>query len=255
MQTKRNISAIAFRIMAVLATFIVGPLLTVQAATTQPSITVVAVNPNQDLQVVISNLPANTDFTVTESAAGNQGVGPVIAHFNSVDGGTRSYWFEMLTDVRSDASAEIRIDSGTGIHAYATFVPTTTLSSTSTTTTTATATPAPAATATPAATTTPTVVAPPVIMGKIQVIHVQMGGIVVAELTGLPLDTQFTVTVGAGGSQGWGGSMVGNLSTGSLSDHTGTFEIPVDFASNATLDLRIEAPGYLYLVTFNNVDK
>ncbi len=253
MQTKRTIPAIAFRIMAVLATFIVGPLLTVQAATAPISISVVAVNPNEDLQVVISNLPANTDFTVTESAAGNQGVGPVIAHFNSVDGGTRSYWFEMLTDVRSETSAEIRIDSGTGFHAYATFNPTTTLSSTSTTTTTPTATATPAATTT--TTTTATVVAPSVTMGKIQVVHVQKGGIVVAELTGMPLDTQFTVTVGAGGSQGYGGFMVGNLSTGSLSDHIGSFEIPVDLASNATLDLRIEAPGYLYLVTFNNIDK
>ncbi len=244
MQTKRNIPAIAFRIMAVLATFIVGPLLTVQAATTQPSISVVAVNPNQDLQVVISNLPANTDFTVTESAAGNQGMGPVIAHFNSVDGGTRSYWFEMLTDVRSDASAEIRIDSGTGIYAYATFAPTTTLSNSSTSTTTTTTT-----------TTTTAPASASVTMGMIQVVHVQKGGIVVAELTGMPLDTQFSVTVGAGGSQGYGGFKVGDLSTGSISDHIGSFEIPVDLASNSTLDLRIEAPGYLYLVTFNNVDK
>lgn len=253
MQTKRNIPAIAFRIMAVLATFIVGPLLTVQAATTQPSISVVAVNPNQDLQVVISNLPANTDFTVTQSAAGNQGVGPVIAHFNSVDGGTRSYWFEMLSDIQSNDTAEIRIDSGTGFHAYATFVPTTTLSSTSTTTTAAT--PTPVATATPAANTTETVVAPPVTMGKIQVVHVQKGGIVVAELTGMPLDTQFTVTVGTGGSQGYGGFEVGNLTTGSVTDHIGSFEIPVDLMGEATLDLRIDAPGFLYLVTFSNTDK
>ena len=85
-------------------------------------------------------------------------------------------------------------------------------------------------------------------------VHVQKGGIVVAELTGLPLDTQFTVTVGTGGSQGFDGFKVGNLSSEGLSDHIGSFEIPVDLSGEKSLDLRIDAPGYLYLVTFANTN-
>jgi hypothetical protein len=236
MQTKINVPAKAFRVLAVLAAFVMTPLMTVYAATTQPTITVLQVNPNEQVQVMIYNLPADTDFTVTESAAGNQGIGPVIAHFNSVDGGTRSYWFEILTDVHTATSAEIRIDSGTGIYAYATFDPSTALAnSTSSTTTT---------------TTSTTAVSPT--MGMIQVLHVQMGGIVVAEMKNMPLDTQFSVMIGKAGTQGYGGFRVGDLTTGELSDHVGTFEIPVDLSGETSLDLRIEAPGYLYLVTFSN---
>ncbi len=239
MQTKKNVPAIAFRVLAVLAAFVVTPLMTVQAATVQPSISVISVNPDENVQVMIYNLPADTDFTVTESAAGNQGMGSVIAHFNSVDGGTRSYWFEILTDVRAADSAEIRIDSGTGIYAYATFDPSAELTSTSSSTTTSTTSSTSAVTPT---------------MGKIHVLHVQKGGTVTAELQGLPLDTQFSVTVGTAGSQGLDGYKVGNLSTESLADHVGTFEIPVDLSGEKALDLRIEAPGYLYLVTFANTD-
>lgn len=238
MQTKKNVSTIAFRLMAVLAAFVVAPLMTVQAATIQPNIRVIGVNPDENVQVMIYNLPSDTDFTVTESAAGNQGMGSVIAHFNSGDGGTQSYWFEILTDVRAADSAEIRIDSGTGIFAYTAFDPAAALSSTSSSTTT---------------TTSSTSVVTPT-MGQIHVLHVEKGGTVTAELQGLPVDTQFTVTVGAAGSQGFGGYKVGDLSTESLTDHIGTFEIPVDLSGEKSLDLRIEAPGYLYLVTFANMD-
>ena len=242
MQTKRNITSIAFRVLTVLALFMMTPLLTVQAETvTQPTITQIGLNPGHEVQVVIDNLPVDTEFAVTMSSVGNQGMGWVVANFNSGTGGSRSYWFEILTDVSTDANAEIRIDSGTGIFAYTTFQNTTAQNFTPTDTTT-----------TPATTADTPVKSP--IMGVINVLHVQKGGIVVAELKGMPLDTQFTVTVGTGGSQGYDGYMVGNLSTGDLSVHTGYFEIPVDMSGERTLDLRIEAPGYLYLVTFANTD-
>jgi hypothetical protein len=247
MQAKRKISSIAFRVLAILAAFVMSPLLTVQAAaTTPPTISVIGVNPGEQVQVMIYNLPADTNFTVTESAVGHQGVGPVIAHFNSLDGGTRSYWFEILTDVRTNDHVEIRIDNGAGISAYTSFQNTETVSSTSTTTTTT------ATTATTAATAASTIAGYSPTMGMIHVLHVQKGGIVIAELQGMPLDTQFTVTIGTAGSQGFDGYKVGNLSSGERSDHIGTFEIPIDLATERGLDLRIEAPGYLYLVTFSN---
>ena len=244
MLTQRKRPSLKFRMLAVnmlllMAAFMMIPIGAAQAETIQPTISVIAVNPDENVQVVITNLPADTEFTVTESAAGNQGIGPLIAHFNSGDGGTRSYWFEILTDVRSNESAEIRIDSGTGIFAYATFDPTTSVTTTSSSTTTSTTSSTSAVTPT---------------KGLIHVLHVQKGGIVVAEVKGMPLDTQFTVSVGTGGSQGFDGFKVGSLSSGDLSDHVGTFEIPVDLSAERSLDLRIEASGYLYLVTFANTN-
>ena len=242
-----KIRTLAVNMMLLMAAFLMVPIGVAQAATTQPTISVIAVNPNENVQLMIYNLPANTDFTVTESAAGHLGMGPVIAHFNSLDGGTRSYWFEILTDVRTYEIAEIRIDSGTGIYAYTTFDPSTSLSNTSSSSS--------ATTTTTTSLTTPSTDMVSPTLGTIQALHAQKGGYVVAELKGLPLDTQFTVTVGTAGSQGLDGFVVGSLSTGNLSDHVGTFEIPVDLSGERSLDLRIEAPGgYLYLVTFANTD-
>ncbi len=248
MISERSGTPLTFRVLAVtmlviMAAFLMIPLVTAHAATTPPTITVIGVIPGEDVQLSIGNLPADTDFKVTMSAVGHQGVGSVIANFNSHNGETRTYWFEILTTVRGEDKVEVRIDSGTGVSAYATFDNTKALTSTSTTTSTSTAT----STATPVAVSAP-------IMGAIHVLHVQQGGIVVAELKNLPLNTQFTVTVGTAGSQGFGGFVVGSLSSEELSDHIGFFEIPVDLRTETSLDLRIEARGYLYLVTFNNTD-
>lgn len=248
MISEKSGTPLTFRLLAVtmlliMAAFLMIPLVTAHAATTPPTITVIGVIPGEDVQVSIGNLPADTDFKVTMSAVGHQGVGSVIANFNSHNGETRTYWFEILTTVRSEDKVEIRIDSGAGVSAYTTFDNTKALTSPSATTT-----------ASPATTTaTPVAVSSPV-MGPIHVLHVQQGGIVVAELKNLPLDTVFSVTVGKAGSQGFGGYKVGSLSSEELSDHIGYFEIPVELKNETSLDLRIEARGYLYLVTFNNTN-
>ena len=249
MQAKRKLLTIVFSVLAILSVLVMAPIMTAQAAT-QPTITPIGVNPGEQVQLRIENLPADTDFKVTMSAVGHQGVGPVVANFNSNTGGTRTYWFEILNSVDKENKVEVRIDSGTGIFAYATFDNTKALTSTTTTptATSTTTTTTPTTTGTPA----PETVERPPKMGEIHVVHVQKGGIVVAELKGMPLDTKFTVSVGTGGSEGLDGFKVGNLSTESLSDHIGSFEIPVDLSGERSLDLRIEAPGYLYLVTFAN---
>ena len=209
--------------LALFMSLFLGMVLPVQAAY-QPVITQLDVLSGRRVQIQIDYLPADTDFTVTEGPAGSQGIGHLIAHFNSNVGGTRIYWFEVLHDINADATIDIRIDSGTGIVAYATVVNTGTFTAPST---------VPVANVPATASYTPAPVTPvpsqPVVntFGQISIVKVEQGGIVVVHIRNLPANTTFVVTVGQGGSFGVGGFRVGGLTTsGNLFETTSTFEIP-----------------------------
>ena len=210
------------------------------AASPAPTITVVAVTPGSEVQLSISNLPANQKFAVTMGPVGSHGIGPVVAHVYSPDGSMVTDWFEILSDVAGNQTVEVRVDNGSGLSAYTSF---NNSGSPSTTVMVAPAT----TTSTPAAvpvTGAGGATAPVSVSGSIQVLHVEMGGWVQALIHNLPADTVFTVTVGMAGSQGLGGYGVGTLTTDpntSGLDAVGTFEIPVLLASEASLDLRLDS--------------
>jgi hypothetical protein len=87
------------------------------------------------------------------------------------------------------------------------------------------------------------------------VLHVEQGGWVQVEIVNAPLNTELTAMVGPAGSQGFGGYKVGGLPTENNSTHISIFEIPILLKDASALDLRLEGPGALYLVTFDNVNK
>jgi hypothetical protein len=209
------------------------------------AVKVVGLYPGSMVQLQVSNMPANIKFAVTMGAAGTQGIGPTVAHVPSGAGGTQTYWVEILADVRSNATIDVRVDSGTGLVAYTTFNNT---SSFTAPVAAATATPVPTAVlGTGGAVSTTTV---------LRVIHVQQGGWVAVQGSNLPLSTTFTVTIGAAGSQGYGGQVVAHWNTTSTGPAVmvGTFEIPLSLAKNATLDIRIEGGAFVFVKTFSNVD-
>ena len=241
-QNKLHKSSLSFVIALFLS---LGMILPAQAAS-QPVITQLDVLSGRRVQVQIDNLPADTDFTVTEGPAGSQGIGHLIAHFNSYTGGSRIYWFEVLSDISGDATIDIRIDSGTGIVAYATVVNTGTFT---------------APTAVPvtyvqASTSSTSIPGQPVsTTGQISIVKVEQGGIVVVHLSGLPANTTFMVTLGVAGSFGIGGFKVAQLSTsGSLFETTATFEIPAPLRFTDVLDLRLDSDEAAYVIEFNNLD-
>ena len=87
----------------------------------QPVLKIASVSPGSMLSVRVDNLPASTTFAVTMKQSGSSAAGGLVAHFESGAGGTQWYSFEIHTDVRSSASVEVRIDSGTGYAATAVF--------------------------------------------------------------------------------------------------------------------------------------
>jgi hypothetical protein len=243
----RNTSVSVVLLLALL----LAAFLPAQAAS-QPVITQLDVVAGERVQVQINYLPANTDFTVTEGAAGSQGIGHLIAHFNSNEGGTRIYWFEVLADINTASTIDLRIDSGTGIVAYATVVNTGSF-------TAPTAVPVVnvpvSSTQIPLATLAPASRPAVATVGQISIVKVEHGGIVVVAIRNLPANTTFTVTINQGGTAGIGGSKVGQLDTTSaLAETVSTFEIPVGIRYSNQLDLRLEGGGYVYVIEFNNQD-
>lgn len=226
-----------------------GLILPVQAAS-QPVITQVGVISGERVQVQINFLPANTDFTVSEGSTGSRGFGHVIAHFNSNDGGTHVYWFEVLSDINGDTTIDIRIDSGSGVAAFATVINTGTFTAPAS---------IPIPNVQPPSGSTPAVSNPvtgqPVVptLGQISILKVERGGIVSVSLRGLPANTTFIVTINQGGTAGIGGSKVAELTTtSSFTETTSIFEIPASVRYSNVLDLRLDSGSAVYVIEFNN---
>jgi hypothetical protein len=172
----------------------------------------------------------------------------VVAHFNSGNGGTQSYWFEILSDVRNNAIIDVRIDSGAGVVAYASFnnvtggVVSTSVAATSV-----------SATATPVYGTGGAYSSS---SGTLKALHAQRGGIVVVLFSNLPPSGYFSVTIGAAGTKGIGGTLIAHVKTPATLPWSaaGTFEIPAAVRNNDVLDLRIDNGTNAYVLQFQNAD-
>ncbi len=215
---------------------------TLAAPEGMPVIQVTGVIPQGYVQLLISNLPAKTEFAVTMGPIGSQGAGSLVAHFDSpATGGSGLYWFEIEKLVRGLASAEVRIESQTGYMAWAAFDNTTLVPLT----------PAPVLSATPTAAPPPTTDVSPY-TNRVQLVHVQKGGLVVVLVRDLPLDEEYTVTIGKGGSLGDKGYVIAHMPTGSRTLNIAYFEIPVLLRNEPALDMRIEGANKLYIFNFAN---
>ena len=233
-------------IAALVAALFGGAFLPVNAALA-PVITEVAVRDNSLVQFRIDYLPANTEFTVTMGKAGSGGYDHVMAHFTTAAAGSYTYWFEILTDVKNDPTADVRIDNHSGVSATLTF------KTASTTTVTTTATPVP--TAVPTAIPNSGGAVSTSTSSSVKAVHVVQGGLVLIQVSNLPLNVVFTVTIGAAGTQGIGGTLIAHLNSGSTAGNSAIckFEIPTLLHTAASMDLRMEGGGYVYVVTFSNV--
>jgi hypothetical protein len=234
-------------IAALVAALFGGAFLPVNAALS-PVITQVGVRNNSMVQLRIDNLPANTEFAVTMGKAGSGGYDHLIAHFTTAGAGSYTYWFEILTDVKNDPTADVRIDDHSGTSATLTF--------NTASTTTVVSTPVP--TAVPSTTSTTTTGSGGAYVStstSVKAVHVVQGGLVLIQYSNLPVDIEFTITIGAAGTQGIGGTLIAHLNSGSTAGNVAIskFEIPTDLHNAASMDFRMEGGGYVYVVTFNNV--
>jgi len=214
-----------------------------QAKSARLSITPIIVRPNAYLYLQVDNMPSDQDFGVWMGPPGSGGVGGwLVAHFNSEQGGSHTYRFEIHTNAAKYSRVDVRIQSSGGYSASASF-------DNSTRAYTELPTLAQDYTAQPA-------VKPVVFNGPIQVriLHVEQGGTVVAELANLPANAELTVSIAPAGLNGEDGYVVANLSTGNQKDGVlvGTFEIPFPLRSASSIDLRVDVAGKVFLTRFVN---
>jgi len=211
------------------------------------TLTVVEVQPGGLLKLKVENMPSGT-YTVRMGKAGSQGIaGGLVAHFDS-GGGTQEFLFEIHESVRHNSFVDVRVDDGAGSFGYLTFDNTKFYPAGAATVTTPT--PAPS---TGTTTTKPSTSAG----GNLVVVGSQKGGWVKVQFAGLPANKEFTVRIGMAGTRAAGvyGYVVAHFTTDASGTQTGTFEVPFPLRNQASLDFRAETSGYVYVLTFPNVDK
>ena len=228
--------------LPVCAILLAAAVLPVQASAQSLSVSVLAIEPGRQVEVQIANLPSNDTFTVTMGPAGSQGVSTsTLAHFDSGVGGTKVFKYEVLTDLQSASSIDIRVDDRNGVYGYATFQdvkardelvfnpPTTSATDPSLITR----------------------VQPIIGAGPLQVVHVEQGGIVQVALIGVPQNTDLSVFVNTAGLKGLG-YQVGTVNVGSAPSTIATFEIPVTVRNSEALKVTISGPGFSGSSIFDN---
>jgi len=246
-QTARRFS---ISVMVTLA-LLLGLIAPVFAASTL-TLTVLEVVPGGLVKLMVENMPAGTEFTVTMGKSGSQGIGGgLIAHFDSGSGGTQEYLFEIHESVRDNTFVDVRVDDKAGSYGYITFDNSKAYPGGTTTTA---PTPAPS---TGGPTTTTTTTTSTYGSTNLTVVNSQKGGWVKVQFVGLPVNKEFTVRIGMVGTRAAGiyGYVVAHFTTDASGGQIGTFEVPFPLRNQASLDFRAEASGYVYVLTFPNVDK
>jgi hypothetical protein len=216
--------------------------LPVQAQAARLSITPIIVRPNAYIYLQVDNMPSDQDFAVLMGPPGSGAVnGWLVAHFNSAQGGSHTYRFEIHRNAAPYNRVDIRIQSSGGYSASASFdnssrayleLP-------------------PVQQNYSAQPVVPTVMFNGPI--RVRVLSVEQGGTVVAELANLPANVDLTVSISPAGLSD-DGYVVAHMSTSNQQDGVlvGTFEIPFTLRNAAALDLRLDVAGKVFLTRFVN---
>ncbi len=204
-------------------------------AATIPTISISSVVADQSVTIRTHNYPANRTFTVRMDVRGNRAIGgTVVGTLESGSGGTLTATFNIPQSLRGTSQIAIRLDSTTGgFFSYNWFVNTTSA-----------ATPAPGTPAPTPITGIPTF--------SIQSV---VGDQSVTVLTrNFPANRTFTVRMGAIGTRGIGGTVVGTLESGTGGALTASFNIPEGLRSSRRIAIRMDSTtgGFFAFNWFHN---
>jgi hypothetical protein len=165
---------------------------------------------------------------------GTRGVGGVtVGTFNSGAGGTLTATFNIPASLRGQRQIAIRLQSPTsGYFSYNWFWNNTTGDV-----------PVTGPTATPGPTATQR---PPFVTPTFSITGVTRNATVSIQTANFPANDTFTVTMGAFGTRGVGGTVVGTFNSGAGGTLAATFNIPASMANADRIAIRLESPtsGY-----------
>lgn len=205
-----------------------------------PTFQITKVEPKTSITIVTANFPKNIDFTVRMGAYGTLGVGGiVVATLNSGAGGAFSATFNIPADLKEAKQIAVRLDSKEGFYSYNWFY--------NNTTATTSPTPAPG---TPPATTIPGYKGYP----TFTITSVETDKKVSIQTANLPPSQEFTVRMGAYGTQAKGGIEVAKFNSDKGGSVAATFDVPAALAGSQRIAIRIDSPAgfYAYNWFWNN---
>jgi hypothetical protein len=182
---------------------------------------------NKDVSVTISgvNFPAGKVFTVRMGAYGTLGIGgTIVGTYDSSAGSSFTQTYTIPSGLVGAYRIAIRLDSTDGFYSYNWFVND--------------------------ASASPSTPVPAVLSGyhgypTFDISAVSSGSSVTVLTHNMPAGQAFTVRMGAYGTLGIGGTVVGTTSDSGGSYST-TFAIPAGLASNSKIAIRMDGPTGLY---------
>ena len=191
-----------------------------------PTFSIKSVDKDSSVTVKTSNFPANTTFTVRMGEFGTLGVGgTVVGSTDSGSGGSFKATYDIPDWLKGEAKIAIRMDATSGGYfAYNWFW-----------NNTSDVTPGPTSTPGPVYTGIPT----------FSIQSVVRNNTVTIKAKNFPPDLTFTVRMGAFGTAGIGGTVVGSTDSGSGGSFTATYDIPDGLQGLSQIAIRMNAPnGY-----------
>jgi hypothetical protein len=204
-----------------------------------PTFSIESVVMDETVTIKTSNLPPNDTYNVTMGDYGTQGIGGInVGNTNSGTGGTLTLTYDIPDSLAGKSKIAIRMQSPkTGYFAYNWFY-------NSTGSAAPTASPQPQPTTTPVPPSYPTFTISAVVRDQ----TVTISGI------NFPANDTFTAMMGPYGSQGLGGTNVGNTSTGAGGSLTATYNIPSSLSGASKIAIRLQSPtsGYYAYNWFYN---
>ena len=219
-------------------------------STTIPTFSISAVVKDSSVSIQTYDFPANDTFTVRMGAYGTRGVGGVIVGTQtSGKGGSFTATYAIPAALAGAYKIAIRLESPTsGYYSYNWFYNNTAVV---TVKPTSAATPVSSPTAKPTTAVQPGYKGYPVFFIK----SVARDSTVTIDAQNFPANKTFNVTMGAFGTKGVGGVVVGTQSSGAGGSFTWTFSIPTELEGSYKIAIRLEDPvsGYYAYNWFYNV--
>ncbi len=202
-----------------------------------PTVDIVSVTKDDEVKVRTNNFPAGKTFTVRMGEYGTKGVnGTVVGSLDSGSGGKLEATFKIPDGLKGKDRIAIRLEASGGYYAYNWFYNSTGSGST------------------PTPGTTPTPVPGYSGIPTFSIKAVVRDGQVTISAKNFPADQTFTVRMGAYGTKGIDGVVVGSKETGSGGSFEATFDIPDSLKGKDRIAIRMDSPQgyYAYNWLWNN---
>ncbi|MCB8968131.1 MAG: hypothetical protein H6660_14700 [Ardenticatenaceae bacterium] len=218
-----------------LALLVVGVSAAATRAETVPTISIVAVDSDKSVNIQTYNYPPNQTFTVRMGKMGTQGVnGAVVGTLTSGAGGSLTASFPIPDSLKGESQIAVRLESAEGYYSFNWFYNATAVSSSGSGTTSS----------------------APVYMGipTFSVTSVAKDATVSIKTNNFPPDREFTVRMGAMGTHGVAGTVVGTTNSGSGGEFSATYDIPAALKGAYQIAIRLESADgfYAYNWFYNN---